>query len=34
MFFGLTEIRVEADFGTGTIHKVQCNFDAVDKYDD
>lgn len=33
MFFGLTEIRVEADFGTGTIHKVHCNFDAVDKYE-
>ncbi|CAO0795958.1 unnamed protein product [Mucor circinelloides] len=33
MYFGLTEIRMEADFGTGIIHKVQCNFDAVDKYD-
>lgn len=33
MYFGLTEIRMEADFGTGIIHKVQCNFDAFDKYD-
>ncbi|KAG2191590.1 hypothetical protein INT46_008889 [Mucor plumbeus] len=33
MYFGLTEIRMEADFGTGIIHKIQCNFDAVDKYD-
>lgn len=33
MYFGLTEIRMEADFGTGIIHKVQCNFDAVNKYD-
>ncbi|CEG78261.1 hypothetical protein RMATCC62417_12897 [Rhizopus microsporus] len=34
MYFGLTEIRMEADFGTGIVHKVQCNFDAVDKYSD
>ncbi|KAG1473960.1 hypothetical protein G6F56_000646 [Rhizopus delemar] len=34
MYFGLTEIRIEADFGMGTVHKVQCNFDATDKYDE
>ncbi|KAI9473985.1 MAG: hypothetical protein EXX96DRAFT_529019 [Benjaminiella poitrasii] len=34
MYFGLTEIRMEADFGTGTVHKVYCNFDADDKHDD
>lgn len=33
IFFGLTEIRMEADFGTGIIHKIQCDFDAVNKYD-
>lgn len=34
MYFGLTEIRIEADFGMGIVHKIQCNFDAIDKYDD
>ncbi|KAG2204055.1 hypothetical protein INT47_007049 [Mucor saturninus] len=34
MFFGLTEVRMEADFGTGVIHKIHCNFDAVNKYDE
>lgn len=33
MYFGLTEIRIEADFGTGIVHKIQCNFDAQDIYD-
>ncbi|KAI7901283.1 uncharacterized protein BX663DRAFT_515501 [Cokeromyces recurvatus] len=34
MYFGLTEIRMEADFGAGIVHKLRCNFDADDKYDD
>ncbi|KAI8391425.1 uncharacterized protein BYT42DRAFT_610659 [Radiomyces spectabilis] len=32
MFFGTTEIRMEADFGTGRTYKVYCDFDAVNKY--
>ncbi|RCH87987.1 hypothetical protein CU098_005820 [Rhizopus stolonifer] len=34
MYFGLTEIRMEADFGTGIVHKAQCTFDASDRYED
>lgn len=34
MYFGLTEIRMEADFGVGTVHKVHCNFDAADRYEE
>ncbi|KAI9302037.1 hypothetical protein BJ944DRAFT_242736 [Cunninghamella echinulata] len=30
MYFGMTEIRVEADFGTGELYQVHCNFDAID----
>ncbi|GAA5805692.1 hypothetical protein EDC94DRAFT_625764 [Helicostylum pulchrum] len=33
MFFGSTELRMEADFGTGITHKIQCNFDAANNYD-
>lgn len=29
MYFGMTEIRVEADFGTGELYQVHCNFDAI-----
>ncbi|CAO3593034.1 unnamed protein product [Absidia cylindrospora] len=34
MYFGMTEIRVEADFGTGELYEVQCDFDAINGYDD
>ncbi|KAI9315669.1 hypothetical protein BX666DRAFT_1878862 [Dichotomocladium elegans] len=34
MYFGTTEIRMEADFGTGQSYRVYCDFDAVDRYDD
>jgi hypothetical protein len=34
MYFGLTEIHIEADFGTGSIHRVHCNFDAINNYSD
>ncbi|KAI9271872.1 hypothetical protein BDA99DRAFT_602595 [Phascolomyces articulosus] len=32
MYFGSTEIRMEADFGTGIIYDVNCVFDAIDNY--
>ncbi|KAI9271856.1 hypothetical protein BDA99DRAFT_501175 [Phascolomyces articulosus] len=32
MYFGTTEIRMEADFGTGQKYNVYCDFDAVDNY--
>ncbi|KAF7727820.1 hypothetical protein EC973_007051 [Apophysomyces ossiformis] len=34
MYFGLTEIRMEADFGTGHVYTVYCNFDATNNYTD
>ncbi|KAI8081779.1 uncharacterized protein BX664DRAFT_286040 [Halteromyces radiatus] len=34
MYFGMTEIRVEADFGTGELYEVHCDFDAINRYDD
>ncbi|KAI9271859.1 hypothetical protein BDA99DRAFT_602584 [Phascolomyces articulosus] len=33
MYFGTTEIRMEADFGTGQAYNIYCDFDAVDNYD-
>ena len=32
MYFGTTEIRMEADFGTGQKYNVYVDFDASDKY--
>ncbi|KAI9250218.1 hypothetical protein BDA99DRAFT_564186 [Phascolomyces articulosus] len=32
MYFGQTEIRVEADFGTGKKYDVKCDFDVALKY--
>ncbi|KAI9271873.1 hypothetical protein BDA99DRAFT_602596 [Phascolomyces articulosus] len=32
MYFGTTEIRMEADFGTGEKYDVHADFDAVDNY--
>ncbi|KAI9271862.1 hypothetical protein BDA99DRAFT_557068 [Phascolomyces articulosus] len=32
MYFGRTEIRMEADFGTGKIYDVNCVFDAINNY--
>ncbi|KAI8340001.1 hypothetical protein BC941DRAFT_419156 [Chlamydoabsidia padenii] len=34
MYFGMTEVKVEADFGTGELYQVHCDFDAINRYDD
>jgi hypothetical protein len=34
MYFGLTEIKMEADFGDGNIHRVKCDFDAMNSDND
>lgn len=32
MYFGLTELRMEAEFPGGRVHAVDADFDATDVY--
>lgn len=34
MYFGATELRMEADFGTGQSYRVYCDFDASDRFEE